>query len=79
MSEIKLKSCPFCGGKNVRLMTNDTEDGTPCCVGYEEELETIYCYVHCYECDMDFMPNSDIAREVVEAWNRRNIDEKAKE
>ena len=71
MEKIKLKPCPFCGGVSVRLMSNDTEDGSPCCIDSEEELETKYCYVHCYECDMDFMPNSDIAKEVMSAWNRR--------
>lgn len=71
VGEIKLKPCPFCGSENVRLMSNDTEDGTPCCINNEEELEATYCYIHCYGCGMDFMPNSDIAREVMEAWNRR--------
>ena len=71
MNKIELKPCPFCGSENVRLMSNDTEDGTPCCIGYEEELQAKYCYVHCYECDMDYMPDSDVARDVMKAWNRR--------
>ena len=33
--------------------------------------EIKYCYIHCYGCDMDFMPDSDIAKDVMEAWNRR--------
>ena len=71
MTEVKLKPCPFCGCENVRLMSNETEDGSPCCINSDEELEAKYCYVHCYGCDMDFMPDSDIARDVMVAWNKR--------
>ena len=71
LSEIKLKPCPFCWSENVRLMSNETEDGSPCCINSDDELEATYCYIHCYGCDMDFMPDSDIAKDVMEAWNRR--------
>ena len=71
MSEITLKPCPFCWSENVRLMSNETEDGSPCCINSDDELETKYCYIHCYGCDMDFMPDSDIAKDVIKAWNRR--------
>ena len=37
----------------------------------DDELDAKYCYIHCYGCDMDFMPASDIAKDVMEAWNRR--------
>ena len=69
---IELKLCPFCGSENVKLMSNETEDGIPCCVTDEDELDAIYSYIHCYECDMDFMSDSGIARNVLEAWNRRS-------
>ena len=71
MSEIKLRPCPFCGS-DVRLVsTEESEDGTVCCLNTTDELNTAYSYIHCYGCDMDYFPDSDIAREVVEAWNRR--------
>lgn len=54
MNEIKLKPCPFCWSENVRLMSNETEDGSPCCINSDDELEAKYSYVHCYGCDMDF-------------------------
>ena len=69
---IELKPCPFCGSENVKLMSNETEDGIPCCVTDEDELDAIYSYIHCYGCDMDFMSDSGIARNVLEAWNRRS-------
>ena len=69
---IELKPCPFCGSENVKLMSNETEDRTPYGVTNEDELDAIYSYIHCYECDMDFMSDSGIARNVLEAWNRRS-------
>ena len=45
---IELKPCPFCGSENVKLMSNETEDGIPCCVTDEDELDAIYSYIHCY-------------------------------
>uniref|UniRef100_UPI00402A93A8 Lar family restriction alleviation protein n=1 Tax=[Ruminococcus] torques TaxID=33039 RepID=UPI00402A93A8 len=69
---IELKPCPFCGSEKVKLMSNETEDRTPYCVTNEDGLDATYSYIHCYECDMDFMPDSDIARNVLEAWNRRS-------
>lgn len=74
MSEIKLKPCPFCGAKNVRLMSNETK-ASACCIDSDDELEAKYCYIHCYGCDMDFMPDVDIAKDVMEAWNRRADNE----
>lgn len=71
MSEIELKPCPFCGNGNVRLMSNETEDGFPCCINSNEELDAKYSYVHCYGCDTYFMTDSDIAKYVMKAWNRR--------
>lgn len=55
MSEIKLKRCPFCGGEDIGVMTDD--NGTSwyifckdcgCCCGYAMHEE-----------------------EAVKAWNRR--------
>ena len=70
MSEIKLLPCPFCGGE-VRLSFCDEEDGLVRHINYEEELECGCSFIHCYNCGMDFFPNTDIAREVVEEWNTR--------
>lgn len=75
LEKIKLKFCPFCGGASVRLMSSDTEDGSPYCIDSDDELGDKYCYVHCYGCDIDFMLNNDgTAREVISAWNRRVED-----
>ena len=67
----ELKPCPFCGGKVKLLSCDGIEDGIPFVISSEEEYDNNYCYVHCYECDTDFMHDSDNARDVIEAWNRR--------
>lgn len=72
MSEIKLKPCPFCGSENVKLMSNEGEDIFPQVVDCVDDLGSTFCYVHCYGCDTEFISNSDIAKDVVEAWNRRS-------
>lgn len=70
-SDKRLLPCPFCGGE-VRLMYYDVEgDGSPSCINSEEELEASPAFVHCYNCDTDFMHHSDIARDVLVMWNTR--------
>ena len=66
---IKLLPCPFCGGE-ARLMNID-DYGHEVCINYEDELDVDCSFVHCYNCDMDFMPHTETAREVLEAWNTR--------
>ena len=66
---IKLLPCPFCGGE-VRLMNID-DYGQEVCINYEDELDVDCSFIHCYNCDMDFMPHTETAREVLEAWNTR--------
>ena len=70
MSEIKLLPCPFCGGE-AKLMSFIEETGDAICINYEDELEMDCSFVHCYNCDMDFIPHTEIAREVLKAWNTR--------
>lgn len=69
---IKLKPCPFCGEDKVKLVYID-EKSEMVCVDSDEELEAddICAFVHCYGCDMDYMPCTDKPTEVVKAWNRR--------
>ena len=71
--KIKLKPCPFCG-ELPRLMYCEN-DGSTSCVdvdGYEDEIKTqIPAFVHCYECDMDYFPNTDSPIKVAEEWNKR--------
>ena len=69
MSEIKLLPCPFCGGE-ARLMCID-EEGEECCINDEDELEMGCSFVHCYNCDMDYIPKVENAKEVLESWNTR--------
>ena len=68
MSEIKLLHCPFCGGE-ARLMS--VIDDGEVCINYEDELDMNHSFIHCYNCDMDFIPHTETAREVLEAWNTR--------
>ena len=65
----KLLPCPFCGGE-VRLMSI-IDDGVEICINYEDELDMDYSFVHCYNCDTDFMPHNCVARGVLEIWNTR--------
>lgn len=60
MAEIELKPCPFCGAK--------------------KELEIVYIgekawMVHCAMCGCS-IDCSDTGEEAIEAWNRRNWNEK---
>lgn len=61
MSEIKLKPCPFCGGK----VYIDNED----CYGYEH----IDFFVHCDNCSLQFgfASQFETEEEAAKAWNTR--------
>ena len=69
MNKVKLKPCPFCGGK-VKLVCY-LDDGTLSNIESEEELESTCSFVHCYNCNSDFFPNKETAMEVLKAWNTR--------
>ena len=71
---IKLKNCPFCDSKEVRLMTIDQWDEHNYCIDSEEELNDTnqYAYIHCYGCDTEFsFDEAECPRDVVEFFNRR--------
>ncbi len=72
MEDIELIPCPFCGESEARLVYINEESETVC-VDSEEELNAtdICAFIHCYGCDMDYIPNTDLPIGVVEAWNRR--------
>ena len=64
MSEIKLKSCPFCGGKAEIHRTSGDEYYVDC------SLENGFC--HAIPRTWDY----STPEEAVEAWNRRAGDTK---
>lgn len=59
MDEIKLKPCPFCGGKADILGENKYLPGT---------------IVHCTECQVE-TPMYKNREDAIKAWNRRVQDE----
>lgn len=72
---IKLKECPFCGSENVKLIHFDIDMQEEVCADSEEKLDDkgIYPYIHCYECCIDFCPDSSSTpRKTIQAWNRRS-------
>lgn len=72
MLEAKLKPCPFCGNEEVRVLYIDDLGITRYVeTNNEDDFEKSPCYIHCYNCDMDFYAFSDIVQETIEAWNRR--------
>lgn len=65
-----IKSCPLCGSEKIRLLS-DGENGTYC-VDIDEIEENIYAYVHCYECDTDFAPDtSSTPKDFLKIWYGR--------
>lgn len=62
MAEIKLKPCPFCGGKTVTsFQTTDPEN--------KFEFGWIGCQK--YRCFINYINNAKGLKEAAEAWNRR--------
>lgn len=70
--KIELKPCPFCG--KIPTLMYFKEDGRTACVdGDKEEMESqTPAFIHCFECDMDYFPDTDNPVKVAEGWNRRN-------
>lgn len=76
MSEdLKLSPCPFCGSEEVNLLYTSEINGEAYCIDNEEELNDTYilAYIHCYNCDIDFMSDagSPTPKDVLKAWNSR--------
>ena len=59
MSEIKLKSCPFCGGESVLLNSSR-----------EIPEESVVFWVYCKNCSATSM-TYDKREEAIECWNTR--------
>lgn len=76
MEDMTLKSCPFCG-EDKAMLVYINEEGKTVCVDSDEELNApdILAFIHCYGCDMDYMPCTDRPKEVIEAWNCREQPE----
>lgn len=56
MSELKLKPCPFCGGKAIPVVDDETED---------------FFGVKCFACGGSIQAEKESLDEAIEAWNRR--------
>lgn len=70
----KLLPCPFFGGNNVNLLRFDGDEQSEYVIDDTDELDRtdFYPYIHCYDCDIDFCPDSTATpREAIEAWNKR--------
>ena len=55
----KFKACPFCGCKNISVLSSDNVIG--------------YFYAYCHSCDAN-TGNYKTKAEVIKAWNRRADD-----
>lgn len=61
MVGFKLKPCPFCGSKDVRVDE----------YYYVSDGSTGYC-VTCYKCGIG-TPERESRKKVIRAWNRRTV------
>lgn len=64
MSEIKLKPCPFCGGKPYTYTAITIESGK----------KRVCWVVHCKQCHLNYPAFKKCYAEegAIEAWNRRD-------
>ena len=70
----ELKPCPFCGGKNVRMVYWDEEEQNEKAIEdiNKEQSENIYPVIRCYDCDIEFFGGIPIKTfELKDMWNRR--------
>jgi hypothetical protein len=77
MVKIKLKPCPFCGGK-AELQECLFQTAPDC--GYERVPSYDSFYVHCNGCSFARLPywgtsNYNTREQAIEAWNTRYIGE----
>lgn len=73
LSEIKLKPCPFCGGKAYLIDYDESDKYFP-----EDNPDELDCAVETTaECDYcgAMISLFETPRKAVEAWNRRAADE----
>lgn len=71
---LKLKPCPFCGSKNVRMVYWDEEEQNEKAIEdiAEEQNENLYPVICCYDCDIEFLGGVPIKiSELIDMWNRR--------
>lgn len=77
--ESRIRECQFCGGYKVALVYMDCDTQETIEIDTDEELEdnSIYAYIHCYECDIDFCADTMLKpKEVIKKWNCRSCSEK---
>ncbi len=73
MSDIKLKPCPFCGGKAISVKNIEPRL-------YRPVRNHPYAVI-CWECDLffgydeDYGGRFDTENDAIEAWNRRAKDD----
>lgn len=56
---MELKPCPFCGGKPVPVVDDETED---------------FFGVKCFACGGSIQAEKESLDEAIEAWNRRSFE-----
>ncbi|WP_304508933.1 Lar family restriction alleviation protein [Anaerotignum sp.] len=69
----ELKKCPFCGG-DVKAVTYDDDGFLRVLDSDDIEEDTAPCFIHCYNCDMEYFPCDDRCADVISAWNKRAGD-----
>lgn len=69
----KLKPCPFCGGKSVKIVYWDEEEQNEKVWEHGvKQDENHYYVIRCYDCDIELFGGVPISgEELIKAWNRR--------
>lgn len=74
MPEIKVKPCPFCGSKDVRMVYYDTNEYYINDTDEEEDFGVFSPFIRCCNCDIElYVPTAiePIIPEIIKTWNRR--------